>query len=233
LSGPSTFQVYNASAGSGKTFTLVKEYLKIILQDKDPRRYQQILAITFTNKAANEMKDRILENLLQFSVMEVSTETNDMVLTLMQETGLSLSMIQKRSKDRLQDILKNYASFHIKTIDSFTNKLIKSFAFDLGLTMDFEVELDTDSILKEAVDAVISRIGTDKELTDVLVNFAREKTLEDKSWDISRELFEVSRLLLNENHIHELEKLSDKNLSEFKILARKLQKDQRSKKKWI
>lgn len=233
MSGPSTFQVYNASAGSGKTFTLVKEYLKIILQDSDPRRYQHILAITFTNKAANEMKDRILENLLQFSIMEVSTETNDMVLTLMEETGLSLSMIQKRSKDRLQDILKNYASFHIKTIDSFTNKLIKSFAFDLGLTMDFEVELDTDSILKEAVDAVISRIGTDKELTDVLVNFAREKTLEDKSWDISRELFEVSRLLLNENHIHELEKLSDKNLSEFKILSRKLQKDQRSKKKLL
>jgi ATP-dependent exoDNAse (exonuclease V) beta subunit len=233
LSGPSTFQVYNASAGSGKTFTLVKEYLKIILQDQDPRRYQQILAITFTNKAANEMKDRILENLLQFSVMDVSSETNDMALTLMEETQLSLSLIQKRSKDRLQDILKNYASFHIKTIDSFTNKLIKSFAFDLGLTMDFEVELDTDSILKESVDAVISRIGTDKELTDVLINFAREKTLEDKSWDISRELFEVSKLLLNENHIHELEKLSDKKLSDFKILARKLQKDQRSKRKLL
>ena len=233
LSGPSTFQVYNASAGSGKTFTLVKEYLKIILQDQDPRRYQQILAITFTNKAANEMKDRILENLLQFSTMDLSSGKNDMALTLMEETRLSLSIIQKRSKDRLQDILKNYASFHIKTIDSFTNKLIKSFAFDLGLTMDFEVELDTDSILKESVDAVISRIGTDKELTAALVDFAREKTLEDKSWDISRELFEVSKLLLNENHIHELEKLSDKKLSDFKILAQKLQKDQRGKRKLL
>jgi len=66
---PSTFQVYNASAGSGKTFTLVKEYLKIILSDTDQRLYQHILAITFTNKAAAEMKDRILETLLRFSIM--------------------------------------------------------------------------------------------------------------------------------------------------------------------
>jgi len=230
---PSTFQVYNASAGSGKTFTLVKEYLKIILNNTDSRLYQNILAITFTNKAASEMKDRVLENLLRFAVMNDSDRQNDMLLTLMQETGLDITVIQKRARDRLQDILKNYASFHIKTIDSFTNKLIKSFAFDLGLTMDFEVELDTDAILKESVDAVLSRIGIDHELTEVLVSFAKEKTLEDKSWDISRELFEVSKLLLNENHLFELEKLSGKKLSEFKTLSQKLQKEQKNKKRQL
>ena len=228
---PSTFQVYNASAGSGKTFTLVKEYLKIILKDQDPRLYQNILAITFTNKAASEMKDRVLESLLRFAVMDEADRQNDMLLKLVEETKLDLRLIQKRSRERLQDILKNYASFHIKTIDSFTNKLIKSFAFDLGLTMDFEVELDTDSILKESVDMVLSKIGVDKELTEVLVSFAKEKTLEDKSWDISRELFEVSKLLLNENHVFEIKKLAGKKLSEFSVLSKKLQKDQATKKK--
>jgi len=222
----SSFQVYNASAGSGKTFTLVKEYLKIILKDQDQRLYQHILAITFTNKAAAEMKDRILENLLSFSMMDASAQKNDMLASLISETGLDRAIIQKRAKERLQDILKNYASFHIKTIDSFTNKLIKSFAFDLGMSTDFEVELDTDSILKEAVDAVLSRIGIDEELTKLLVSFSKEKTLEDKSWDVSKDLFEVSRLILNENHAKELKNLSNKSLSSFADSSAKLRKQQ-------
>jgi ATP-dependent exoDNAse (exonuclease V) beta subunit len=227
LANPSTFQVYNASAGSGKTFTLVKEYLKIILKSPDQRLYQHILAITFTNKAATEMKDRILENLLRFSIMDKEDEQNDMLLVLMAETGLDRLGLKLRSKERLQDILKNYASFHIKTIDSFTNKLIKSFAFDLGLTSDFEVELDTDAILKEAVDEVLSRIGVDMELTKLLVSFSKEKTLEDKSWDVSRDLFEVSKLILNENHAHELNKLAENELSSFSRLSIKLRKEQK------
>ena len=137
MSHPSTFQVYNASAGSGKTFTLVKEYLKIILNSPDQRLYQQILAITFTNKAAAEMKDRILETLQRFAMMNEEDEEDGMLPILLSETGLSKGLIKIRAKERLQDILKNYASFHIKTIDSFTNKLIKSFAFELGLTADF------------------------------------------------------------------------------------------------
>ncbi|MGI9531855.1 UvrD-helicase domain-containing protein [Lutimonas sp.] len=226
MDSSTSFKVYNASAGSGKTFTLVKEYLKIILSDPDFRLYQHILAITFTNKAASEMKDRILENLLDFSIASESDRSNDMLSTVVEETGLDQEVIQKRAKERLQDILKNYASFHIKTIDSFTNKLIKSFAFDLGLSTDFEVELDTDAILQEAVDGVLARIGIDQELTKLLVSFSKEKTLEDKSWDISKDLFEVSKLILNENHSRELVRLSDKSLSSFSDLSKRLRKQQ-------
>jgi len=156
-----------------------------------------------------------------------------MLVSLMSETRLDSSILQIRAKERLQDILKNYASFHIKTIDSFTNKLIKSFAFDLGLSTDFEVELDTDSILKEAVDAVLSRIGIDEELTRLLVSFSKEKTLEDKSWDVSKDLFEISRLILNENHAKELKNLSGKSLSSFSGLSSKLRKEQTVYKKTI
>lgn len=227
VSHPSTFQVYNASAGSGKTFTLVKEYLKIILNSPDQRLYQQILAITFTNKAAAEMKDRILDTLQRFAIMDGIDEESGMLDILISETGLSKGTIKIRAKERLQDILKNYASFHIKTIDSFTNKLIKSFAFELGLTADFEVELDTDSILKEAVDVVLSKIGIDKELTSLLVSFSKEKTLEDKSWDISKDLFNISKLILSENDSHELDKMVGKSLVSFSDLSIKLRKEQK------
>lgn len=213
-----SFQVYNASAGSGKTFTLVKEYLKILLQSTDDYLFQKILAITFTNKAAGEMKERVLSSLLSFS----NENSGDMLDLMVAETGLEIPVIQKRSKRILQSILQNYTAFQIKTIDSFTNKLIKSFAYDLGLSLDFEVELDADAVLEEVIDIIISKIGVDKELTDILVTFAKQKTLEDKSWDVSRELREISRLLLNENHIHALQKIENKSIADFKELEKKI-----------
>ncbi len=223
----SSFQVYNASAGSGKTFTLVKEYLKILLQSDNPYLFQKILAITFTNKAAGEMKERVLKNLLNFSTNDSTDISNDMLQLMINETGLDKEQIRIKSNRILQNILHKYSDFHIKTIDSFTNKLIKSFAFDLGMSLDFEVELDTDSILKETIDVIISKIGIEKELTDILVEFSIQKTLEDKSWDISKELFEISRLLLNENHANEIQKLEGKSLSDFKSLEKKLKKNKR------
>ncbi len=226
MQNQSSFQVYNASAGSGKTFTLVKEYLKILLQSDDLYLFKKILAVTFTNKAAGEMKERVLENLFEFSKFDSSNDINHMFELIVSETGLKRDKIKNRSDKILQFILKNYSAFHIKTIDSFTNKLIKSFAYDLGMSVDFEVELDANSILKETIDVIISKIGIDKELTKILVSFAKQKTLEDKSWDISRELFEISKLLLSENNSKEIKKLQDKNLFDFKSLEKKIRNSQ-------
>ena len=226
-----SFQVYNASAGSGKTFTLVKEYLKILLQNDNYYLFQKILAITFTNKAAGEMKERVLDSLFEFSKHDFSENSNEMFNMIIKETGLSHDVIQKRAVHILQAILQNYSAFNIKTIDSFTNKLIKSFAYDLGMSMDFEVELDANSILKETIDVIISKIGIDKELTEILVAFAKQKTLEDKSWDISRELFEVSKLILNESNANYIQKLESKSLSDFKNLEKKLKKEQKKSEK--
>jgi ATP-dependent exoDNAse (exonuclease V) beta subunit len=145
---------------------------------------------------------------------------------IISETGLKKDKIRSRSERILQFILQNYSAFHIKTIDSFTNKLIKSFAYDLGMSVDFEVELDANSILKETIDVIISKIGIDTELTKILVSFAKQKTLEDKSWDISRELFEISKLLLSENYSEQIKKLENKNLNDFKSLELKIKKEQ-------
>ncbi|MCH3883898.1 UvrD-helicase domain-containing protein [Tenacibaculum aquimarinum] len=219
---PSTFQVYNASAGSGKTFTLVKEYLKILLQSEDIFRFQKVLAITFTNKAAGEMKERVMENLQAFSE---GNET-DLYPKILEETSLDAATITERSKKVLDAILQNYSAFSITTIDSFTHKIIKSFAFDLGLSLNFEVEMDAVSLLNEAVDVLISKIGTDKKLTETLIDFSLDKADDDKSWDVSKELYEFARILLNEDDNQHFRELADKNLEDFTNLKKRLSKHQ-------
>ena len=216
----STFQVYNASAGSGKTFTLVKQYLKVLLTSNDLFMFQKVLAITFTNKAAGEMKERVLFNLEEFA----KGSESDLLKIILRETDLDSTIIQERSKKILDAILKNYSAFSITTIDSFTHKIIKSFAFDLGLSLNFEVEMDAISLLNEAVDVLISKIGTDKKLTSLLIDYSLDKTDDDKSWDISKDLNDFAKVLLNEDDVKHFRKLADKKLDDFFELKKKIQK---------
>lgn len=214
----STFQVYNASAGSGKTFTLVKEYLKILLKSEDVFRFQKILAITFTNKAAGEMKERVLKNLHSFS----KGNSNALLPIIIGETSLDKEAIKDRSTKVLDAILQNYSAFSITTIDSFTHKVIKNFAYDLGLTLNFEVEMDAISLLNEAIDVLISKIGTDKKLTEILIDFSLDKTDDDKSWDISKDLNEFAKILLNEDDTKHFRRLANKSINDFSNLKKKL-----------
>ena len=216
----STFQVYNASAGSGKTFTLVKQYLKVLLTSSDLFMFQKVLAITFTNKAAAEMKARVLSNLESFA----EGNESDLLNIILSETALDATIIQELSNKILDAILQNYAAFSITTIDSFTHKIIKSFAFDLGLSLNFEVEMDAISLLNEAVDVLISKIGTDKKLTNLLIDYSLDKTDDDKSWDISRDLNDFARVLLNEDDVKHFRVLADKELDDFLELKNRLQK---------
>lgn len=223
MQNTSNFQVYNASAGSGKTFTLVKEYLKVVLSSDDRYRFQNILAITFTNKAAGEMKERILDNLQSFS----NGEENDLLFILIKELKESKKLIQKRSSLILDAILQNYSAFSITTIDSFTHKIIKSFAFDLGLNINFEVELDSDTLLSQSVDVLISKIGLENDITTTLIDFSIEKAKEDKSWDISNDLNDFAKILLNDEDAKHFEKLNSKTIGDFLNLKTKLNQNQK------
>lgn len=216
-----SFQVYNASAGSGKTFTLVKEYLKILLASSNVNKFQQILAVTFTNKAAAEMKQRVIENLNDYA----KGNYNDLLNILTEETSLSEAEIFKKSNHILNAILQNYGGFNITTIDSFTHKLIRTFAYDLNLPMNFEVEMDAVTLLNEAVDVVISKIGENKELTNLLVNYALQKTEDDKSWDISLDLKEFAKIMLDETHINKLKSFENISLENFNRLKKKLREE--------
>jgi ATP-dependent exoDNAse (exonuclease V) beta subunit len=185
------FSLYDASAGSGKTYTLVKEYLKIILLSQKPDAYRNILAITFTNKAVHEMKSRVVESLSEFAKDNPSDKALLLMNDIQKETGLALPKITEKAKSIIKNLIHNYAAFDISTIDKFTHKVIRAFAHDLNLPITFEVSLDTESLLTEAVDAIIAEAGTDEILTNLLVDFTMEKTDDDKSWDVSREILET------------------------------------------
>ena len=221
---PSTFHIYDASAGSGKTFTLVKEYLRVLFSSNIKHPFKNILAITFTNKAVGEMKERIIKSLIDFSCSTSSTHPNEMFELLCEELHVQPSQLQKRSKAMLQDIVHNYAAFDVSTIDKFNQKLIRNFAFDLKIPMNFEVELDTDIVLSQAVDNLIAKAGSDSQLTKVLIDFAFEKIDEDKSWDVAYDFNIISKMLISENDIEKVKSLNDRSLEDFKTLKNTLSK---------
>ncbi|MBA0885379.1 UvrD-helicase domain-containing protein [Flavobacterium undicola] len=217
-----SFSIYDASAGSGKTYALVKEYLKIILVAPKNDAYRNILAITFTNKAVHEMKSRIVGSLSEFAKDEPSKKAQDLMRDLAVDTQLSLIQIKTKSKQIIKHIIHNYAAFDISTIDKFTHKVIRAFAHDLNLPMTFEVTLDTENLLTEAIDAIIAQAGEDETLTKLLIDFTMEKTDDDKSWDISREIMETGKLVLNENNRNEITQFHDKSIAEFVEIKKKL-----------
>ena len=208
-----SFKIYNASAGSGKTYTLAKEYLSILLSSNDG--FRRILAITFTNKAVNEMKDRILNSLFEFSQPESLEHPSPMFTAILNELNLTPLELKEKSKFTLKKILHNYAFFDVSTIDKFTHRLIRTFAKDLKLPQNFEVVLDTSLLLDEAVARLINKAGTDPKITKVLIDFALEKIDDDKSWDISLDLNKVGKLLFDENNAEHLKQFAEKSIEDF------------------
>lgn len=222
------FSLYNASAGSGKTYMLVREYLIILLTAPNPDTYRRILAITFTNKAVEEMKTRILGALSDFCKDEPGAKAESLLKEIAIETGLPPATIKEKSKAIVKHIIHNYAAFDISTIDRFTHKVIRAFAHDLNLPISFDVSLETDALLREAVDAVIAKAGDNEVLTSLLVDFSLDKTDNDKSWDVTYELFETGKLLTNENNRLEIGQLSGKSIEEFLFIREKLRQEVKS-----
>jgi ATP-dependent exoDNAse (exonuclease V) beta subunit len=152
---------------------------------------------------------------MEFTHDNPSQKAIDLMKELSGEIQLSVPEIQTKSKQIIKHIIHNYAAFDISTIDKFTHKVIRAFAHDLNLPITFEVTLDTENLLTEAVDAIIAQAGEDDVLTNLLIDFTMQKTDDDKSWDISREILETGRLLLNENNREEVSHFQDKSITEF------------------
>jgi len=217
------FVVYKSSAGSGKTHTLVKEYLSLVIGN--PERYRNILAITFTNKAANEMKARILDYLRKLSLYqdEKSDEKMaDLIKKLSEELKLTEKQISERAAASLTLILHNYSNFAVSTIDSFVHKLVRSFAYDLHLPLNFDVELDTDKLISKSIDLLISKVGSDSKLTNILVQFISSKMDDEKSWNIENELGAFAKRLLAEDSVNAIKKLENLDVEDFLNINGKL-----------
>lgn len=213
-----SLSVYKSSAGSGKTFTLVKDFLTLALTYSNPSSIRHILALTFTNKAAQEMKDRILTSLHAFSNEEITGKELALFQELLNSKKLNLSEqeLKQRAKALLEYILYNYSSFSVSTIDKFNYRLIQTFALDMGLSATAEVELDELELLEDAVDKVIEEAEANELLSDWLSSFLVDQLEEDKSWNVKDHFFRFSKRILNENDQYEIDKLEGKTLIDFK-----------------
>ncbi|GMQ26770.1 UvrD-helicase domain-containing protein [Algoriphagus sp. oki45] len=174
------FIIYKSSAGSGKTYTLTLEYLKLALAH--PGAFRQILAVTFTNKATAEMKERILEVLERLSHEVRQGEYLDQ--QLMKHLNLDAEQLKTRARNTLLSILHGYGYFSVSTIDSFFQKVIRSFAREMDLQAKFDLEMDTDAVLERLVDRIVEKVSQDKNLRAWLIGYAEEQIEDGKSWDI-------------------------------------------------
>lgn len=210
------FKIYKSSAGSGKTFTLVKEYLKLALQANSDVAFRRILATTFTNKAANEMKGRVLEALALLATPElVGSKSNILKNLLLEELSISESELQQKSHHVLRAILHNYADFGIGTIDRFTHRIIRTFARDLNLPVNFEVELDNKIIIDKAIELLLAKVGVDDELTNFLIQFAQSKVDNGDKYHLESDIQSIALELLKEDGAVYIKRLKQFGFKDF------------------
>ncbi len=188
----SQLKIYKASAGSGKTFRLAIEYLKIALSAE--WNYKHILAVTFTNKATNEMKQRVVEELHQLASGNQTTYME----VLKNEMGLNEIEISNRAASCLKHILHDYSRFSISTIDSFFQRVIKAFNRELGINTAYQVDLDDNQILDEAVDELLLSIDENEDIKKWLMQFARDKIMEGGGWNLKNDISKLGRQIYNE-----------------------------------
>lgn len=188
-------QIYKSSAGSGKTYTLTTAYLKLALES--PTAFTRILAVTFTNKATQEMKDRIIKELKRLK--EVVDPDETMHKELLEKWQLSPKELSARADKVLTSILHDFGSFSVSTIDSFFQKVIRAFAREIDLQAKFDVELDLDGVMTRMVDRLMLRVAEDPELHKWMVEFSISKITEGKSWDVRKSIEDLGKKIFLED----------------------------------
>jgi len=188
-------KIYKASAGSGKTFALTMEYLKLLFSQKGIHRH--ILAVTFTNKAAGEMKHRILDTLHALSRYREGEELEEMKL-LSEATGLDSAAISLRAEALLKEILNDYSGFSVGTIDKFFQSVIRAFTREIGIQPGYNLELDHTRVLSLAVDLMFQELGNREDLQRWLIRFAEERMESTASWNFKNEIILLGKQLFLE-----------------------------------
>jgi ATP-dependent helicase/nuclease subunit A len=183
--------IYKSSAGSGKTYTLAKEYLKLALRSED--YYKKILAVTFTNRAAEEMKERVLEFLI-----DISKGKHELIAVMASELGKSESEIQENAKKTLDHLLHNYGYFSITTIDTFFHRVIRAFSREIGLQGSFGIELDSDKVADFITADLYQGIEDNKQLREWLVEFSMSQLSDGKGYEYKKEVSQLAKQLFSE-----------------------------------
>ncbi|WP_018675182.1 UvrD-helicase domain-containing protein [Riemerella columbina] len=223
-----SYNAISASAGSGKTYTLAMRVLAICLKTPNYKEIQHILALTFTNKAANEMKERILSWLESFTKDDY--QNNGELKSIQkflasQGTRLSLEDLHHRAKKVLDYILHHYSVLNISTIDKFNSKLVRSFSYELGLAQNFNLEINNEPYLIEAVEQLLDKIGEDQKVSDAFMDFVTYNLEQEERINVNETLYSRAKTFVNDVHYEELKKNENFDWAAYEQLKTQLRKE--------
>ncbi|WP_396127328.1 UvrD-helicase domain-containing protein [Chryseobacterium gotjawalense] len=207
------YKVINASAGSGKTYALVQNLLAICLKyPSQADKIRNILALTFTNKAANEMKHRIIDWLKKFS-LDTYESNNDLIniQEKLKNEGFTIPLkeLHERSKKMLDYVLHHYSTLNIGTIDKFNSKLVRSFAQELGLAQNFNLEINAEPFLIEAVDKMLEDIGEENKISEAFMDFVNYTLDNNDRIDLNKTLYNSAKEYVQDKHYFQLNENRD------------------------
>jgi len=191
----SVLDIYKASAGSGKTFLLTVKYLSLLF--KDAESYRNTLAVTFTNKATAEMKERILDVLKWLSSGDLRAKPyQEILLDALPEEDAE--RLQKHADLMYRTILHDYSRFSVSTIDSFVQRIVRSFAWEIGIDGGFQLQMDTTPVKQDLAERMYKRLDNDEKLRDWVVEMARERLGEGKGWNAKEDMVQLAEELFKE-----------------------------------
>jgi ATP-dependent exoDNAse (exonuclease V) beta subunit len=223
-----SYTVINASAGSGKTYALVQRLLMICLRYPNQQQsIRNILALTFTNKAANEMKERILSWLGNFSAKEYAENTDlKNIQKAFEEQGLKITIdeLHHRSKKLLDYVLHNYSTLNIGTIDRFNSRLVRSFSYELGLAKNFNLEIEAEPFLIEAVDKMLDQIGENETISNSFMDYVDYSLENNERINLNKNLYDSAKEFVKDIHYEHLKSnksFDDANYENIKNTLRK------------
>ena len=172
--------VYKASAGSGKTFTLASEYITLVV--KNPQDYRSILAVTFTNKATQEMKTRILSQL--YGIAHSLPDSEAYYEQVRMKTGFSEQKIRENAAKALSLLTHHYNEFRVQTIDAFFQSVLRNLARELNLTANLRVDLNDEQVEAQAVDELINSLEEGEEVLNWIRDYIDKNIEDDKGWNV-------------------------------------------------
>ena len=188
--------VYKASAGSGKTFTLATEYIRLIVEN--PTNYRNILAVTFTNKATEEMKMRILSQL--YGIWKGLPESDNYLQVIVEKTVYAPKLIRERAGQGLSNLLHNYNYFRVETIDTFFQSVLRNMARELDLTTNLKIGLNDVQVEELAVDQLIADLSTTDVMLQWILKYIMESISDEKSWNVISQIKRFGRTIFNNEY---------------------------------
>lgn len=224
-----SYTVINASAGSGKTYALVQRLLMICLRYPNQQQsIRNILALTFTNKAANEMKERILTWLGNFS-SEDFTENGDLknIQKAFEQEGLKITIdeLHIRAKKLLDYVLHNYSTLNIGTIDRFNSRLVRSFSYELGLAKNFNLEIEAEPFLIEAVDKMLDQIGENEVISESFMDYVDYSLENNERINLNKNLYDSAKEFVKDIHYEHLKNNKDFDSTNYENIKNTLRKE--------